>query len=119
VSATLPGERLKEALLAMGLKQADLARAYGCKPQYISDIVNGRGRISEKLAVWLYSEYRVNLNWLFTGKGPVFVGAKGPDSVAEATTPYDGMTDERIIAELVRRLRDRDGTAGDGPADKS
>ena len=112
MDSTRPGERLKEALLVMGLKQADLARAYGCKPQYISDIVNSRGRISEKLAVWLYSEYRINLNWLFTGKGPIFVGTAGPGAIAESSTPYDGMTDERIIAELARRLRDRDnGTA--------
>jgi len=44
-----PGLYIKEALPALGVNQAELARVLGCSRQIVSDIINGRRGLSVEM----------------------------------------------------------------------
>lgn len=102
------GGRLKAAVRALGLKQKELAAEYGCSPQFLSDVVRHRNRIPLDMAAWLQEHYSVNLNWLFTGRGPMLLSEDQARAVAEDAAHYEALSDERLIQEIGKRFGERE-----------
>jgi transcriptional regulator with XRE-family HTH domain len=68
-----PGERLEVLLDELRLTQTALAEMCGVSPQYVNNIVRRGQRVTEDFARALAAAVDVDLNWLFTGKGPMLL----------------------------------------------
>jgi len=101
------GGRLKLAIKALGKWQKDIAEEYGCSPSYVTEMVRERNRLPVDFTAWLQVHYNVNLNWLFTGKGPMFLAATEAMSIAEDAAHYEALSDERLLIEVGRRIGER------------
>jgi addiction module HigA family antidote len=73
------GERIRDLLRELGMTQTALAKQCGVSPQYLNNIIRGQQRITQEFATALLNAIGVNLNWLFAGKGPMFLDG-GPDA---------------------------------------
>lgn len=67
-----PGERLGIALAHVRLSQTELAKECGVSPQYVNNMLRRGQRITQDFAQYLALKIGINLNWLFTGDGPIF-----------------------------------------------
>ncbi len=97
------GRRLKTLLAHLKMNQDELARKYGCKAPYISKIVNGHTRLSQKLAVWLAHEYGVNLTWIYAGVGQMLQRGIQATRVAEVPATY--LTKDETFSQIRGMLR--------------
>jgi transcriptional regulator with XRE-family HTH domain len=67
------GRRLKEYLIERRLTQEEFSALCRINKQTISNIVKDKTAPSGEVLVKIASEYNdLNLNWLITGKGPMF-----------------------------------------------
>lgn len=66
-------KRLKEARKALGLLSKEAAERLGLSTGAYSDIENGRNQISSKVSIQLVTDLGINLNWLLTGEGEMFL----------------------------------------------
>jgi len=117
------GDRFRDLIEALGLSQKALAEEYGCSPQNINNILKGQA-VSHDLQVFLAHHYSVNLNWLLTGRGPMFLTERQAAAIAEAPATYEVMSDTQLLLELARRLGARpvngpkgEPGAAEGPED--
>lgn len=70
--------RLKELIQALGMSQVEFAKNLGIAKSTVSDVINGRLKdLPNPVQLKLYREYNVNLNWLLTGEGGMFLGDAG------------------------------------------
>lgn len=67
-----PGERLGLAIGNLRLSQTGLAEECNVSPQYINNILRRGQRITQDFAQQLVDRIGINLNWLFSGEGPMF-----------------------------------------------
>ena len=79
----LTGSRIRERRLALGTRQADLARAVGVSPAYLNLIEHNRRRIGGKLLVDLARELNTEPAQLSEGAGQALVERLGADARAE------------------------------------
>lgn len=74
--------RLKKLITVLGITQSEFANSIGVKSAYISDIISGRTKgFSVEMLNNIYSEYSVNINWLLTGEGEMFLSKKSTNSI--------------------------------------
>ena len=66
------GSRIKDARKAVAITQQTVADMCGIPKSTVSEIENGLKRPHVKYLLLLVSEFNVNLNWIFTGKGSMF-----------------------------------------------
>ena len=66
------GERLKLIRESKKLKQKQMADLIGISPNYLSELEAGKKKPSRLLLALLESRLAINLEWLLTGKGPMF-----------------------------------------------
>ena len=66
-------ERLKEARVALGLKQKDFASRLGLKQASYSMIENGKCTLRESVVKSVCTTFAINEDWLKTGVGEMFV----------------------------------------------
>lgn len=59
------------------LSQDEFAEKLGTSQDMISKIETGKTSISQKISIKLLNEFNVNLNWLFSGKGSMFLASEG------------------------------------------
>ncbi len=81
-----PGERLEVLLDEMRLTQTALADMTNVSPQYVNNIVRRGQRITEDFARELSDAVNVDLNWLFTGEGPML---QAKHTIKELPDDYD------------------------------
>ena len=65
-------QRIKEARLAMNLKQSDFAKALCSSSSFISDIENEYRKANDRIIKLVSMVFGINENWLKTGKGNMF-----------------------------------------------
>jgi DNA-binding XRE family transcriptional regulator len=70
---TATGEKLKRARNQLNLTQAALAEPLGMPWDSIRDIETGRKKLSTDLAVLIEKVHGINLRWLLTGEGDMFI----------------------------------------------
>lgn len=72
-------ERLRQLIQAIGISQKSFAERIKVKQAFISDIVNGRTKgFSIETLSEIAFKFNVNLNWLLTGEGEMFLPGKSP-----------------------------------------
>jgi len=74
LSAVEIGQRIREVRRKLKIQQKDMAAALKIVPSYLWEIEKGNGNPGPELFVRLASEYNVNLNYLFMGKGDRAIG---------------------------------------------
>lgn len=100
------GERLKKARLRLELTQDELAQSIGLKnKQTISDVeTNKQKKLMEKNEEILNGRYSVDLIWLQTGIGSMFL--YDGDTVDDNGVVYDALPND--ISVVVDMLKDMD-----------
>jgi transcriptional regulator with XRE-family HTH domain len=71
------GNRIKVYRDTIGLNQKDFAEKIGMSASYVSEIESGKHGIGFSFLIRLASAVNINLNWLLTGKGNIFVKDSG------------------------------------------
>lgn len=72
------GDRLKKLIKVLGLTQKSFGESIGIKPAYVSDLINERAKgFSTESLIRIQQVHNVNLNWLLTGQGSMFLD-EGP-----------------------------------------
>ena len=71
-SASEIGVRIKEIRIKLDIQQKEMAETLQIAASYLSGIEKGNANPGPELFVRLASEYHVNMNYLFTGKGDMF-----------------------------------------------
>ena len=66
------GQRLKEARKAVNQTQEGMGQLSGFPHSSISEMESGTRRPQAKYLMILTDVYKINLNWIFTGKGSMF-----------------------------------------------
>jgi transcriptional regulator with XRE-family HTH domain len=109
-------ERLAELIKELGILKKDFADNIGVSTGNLADWLNGKTEPSAKALSRIFETYRVNLNWLVAGNGPMF---QEPHRIADQQAVYgkkkkpegDSMTQlqERLeqIEKEVRELREK------------
>jgi len=66
-------ERLKEVRMNLGLKQVQLSRVLKVDQSKLSQYEKGICEPSNNFLNLLYENYQINLHWLITGSGSMFI----------------------------------------------
>jgi transcriptional regulator with XRE-family HTH domain len=66
--------RLKLIRETIGISQSEFARTLGFAPSFISGIERDKKDVSRELLQKLLQIYHVNINWLLSGEGKMFLG---------------------------------------------
>jgi addiction module HigA family antidote len=97
-----PGERLLWLLDELRVTQTRLAEMTDVSPQYVNNIVRTQQRITEEFAIKLVDALGVNLNWLFTGKGPEL---QREPALREFRTSVSEESVDQLLQEAHQRLQ--------------
>lgn len=62
--------RVKEARIKLGMTQASFGKLVGASASYLSDVERGKPP-ARSLIEGLAAKAKINMNWFFTGKGPI------------------------------------------------
>ena len=65
-------ERIKKLRKALSMSQTKFAQVIGVSSPYVSMLENGKYKLSLDKLVLLSDTYKVNLNWMISGTGPMF-----------------------------------------------
>ena len=87
-----PNERLKTVRKALGLSQVELAKVLGIKQGSYSDVERGRADVgvSNSIKLILKDKYRVNIDFISTGKGDMFLSKTKESIVKKDTITIEG-----------------------------
>ncbi len=67
------GHRVREVRGLLGLSQKEFGRQIGLSYQHVSKYERGLIMPGVEVLVKIYECFKVNINWLLTGKGPTFL----------------------------------------------
>lgn len=94
------GSRLRIVRKEFGFQQGDFAEKLGVLQNALSQYENGNRKVPDEIMHKLVDVFEVNINWLLTGKGEMFIGD------VSTATPDDDM--------LYIDMLDAEACAGDG-----
>jgi len=112
------GIRLKKLIKALHLNQSSFADSIGKTQPNINRMISGTSSISGEVLYRISGRYaQVNLHWLLTGVGEMFLesGPEGKPQVNEGVIPYRDREKlekwmeevEEILRELVKKFEKR------------
>lgn len=99
-------ERLKALRISCNKSQEEFGKILGLSKSGVSEIENGRRNVTEQHLIMLknYTEKSINIEWLRTGEGEMFLPLDRQDQIANLTaTLFKGEKDsfkERLILAL-------------------
>lgn len=97
------GNRIKELRKFLNLTQAEFGEKIGLKPTAIGQMENGTRNVTKRTKILLSEKYNVNINWLTTGEGTMFLEFPSEDEMAAAITNIlDDIGCENSIYTLVK-----------------
>jgi len=89
--------QLNELIKKLGISQKAFGEGIGIKPAFVNDVLNGRARgFSSETLTAIQKTYKVNLNWLLTGDGEMFIT---PSDFKDGKVSYTAISD---INEITR-----------------
>ena len=91
-------ERLKKIRRLLNLTQKEFAQKLGVKWFRVRDIELGKQNITIELATKLEEIFSVNIRWLLTGKGEMFLNENGPKFVQNQ---YNGSQNQQYQANTI------------------
>ena len=110
-------KRLKKLRNVLGFTQEQFAEELGISFATVNRYEKGKRTPDAEFFQRLVDKYRVNLNWLFTGKGPMFLSNSYKDIESELFEILMSLSPEhqKKLVEVIRELsnilckRDRNG----------
>ena len=72
----------------LNLSQKEMAEKLDVRQATISDIERGRTEMSNKIVSSLYRVYNVSLDWLYTGRGDMFIRHTDNENIIEANKDF-------------------------------
>jgi transcriptional regulator with XRE-family HTH domain len=96
------GKRFKQVRKKLSLTQTKLAEVIGCKQATIADYERERISPSAKVLSIISKNYNININWLLTGSGEMFLSHQGQASKSESSNnvPARAREDEIKLLEV-------------------
>ncbi|EJZ42545.1 helix-turn-helix domain-containing protein [Leptospira licerasiae] len=67
------GERIALLIQALGITQRKFAENIGVTPAFVNDVINRGKSFSQETIVKISFKFRVDINWLLTGEGEMFI----------------------------------------------
>lgn len=111
-------QRLREALSARGVTQADLCRMTGLRSSSIANIYNGKTKgLRGESATVIARALQVNVAWLVDGKGPrdagvgIEVTGALERAITEAIVSLSPEDKEAVLTDIRRRVEARGAEA--------
>ena len=98
-------ERLRKLRNALGLTQEQFAKELGISFATVNRYEKGKRSPDAEFFQVLVDRYKVNLNWLFTGEGPMFLATSVEHSDSELFKVLSALSPERQ-RELMNVLRE-------------
>jgi len=82
--------RIKEIIQFTGLNQKEFAEKIGISGNAITELLKGRSKgLSEQSLYALVKNFNVNINWLLTGEGEMFVSDMSEKTCQEEHAQYE------------------------------
>jgi len=100
----LIGNRLGEFIKAKSLKQLHVAKMTGIAQGTLSNYENNKRLPSTEFLCQLIKLYRLNINWLLTGEGDMFIANASHKSLNK-TELHENISND-IIANKIRMLNE-------------
>lgn len=98
------GRRLRELIKELKINQLSLAKRLQVSQPNISKVINGENKISAELLNRITEQYKqVNLHWLLTGQGDMFIEEKPGKTYQVNETEFIGSGDQ--LPNLAERLQ--------------
>jgi len=90
------GARLESLIEALNLTQTSLAQILGISQSYVSQMVGGSRNISRRVLHFITNNYpKVDVRWLMTGEGEMFLEKQEPEAGALVGVMEPGAVYER------------------------
>lgn len=84
-------DRFKDVRQKLGYTQQELAKKLDTSSGHISDIENGRKTPGGEFLKRLFDSYHVNINWILSGHGEMFIGGSLSGTIREVVAvPSEG-----------------------------
>lgn len=98
-------ERLKNVRSVLGLTQQELGKMLGKSRSQIFKYETGKTPVSQRVALKMQQELRVNKEWLMTGKGEMFLGEElqGDAILSREAPPGEGSNDGVKIHQMLQK----------------
>lgn len=80
-------ENLQKIAAELKLNQTGLADVLGLSRQQLSNIMNGKSFLTQKSLQILFDKYNINLNYLFSGEGSMFLSDSAEGNVMRIKVP--------------------------------
>jgi transcriptional regulator with XRE-family HTH domain len=94
------GARLKKLIKELKINQLGFAKDLGVAQSNISKMMNGERQISIEVLSRISNRYNVNLHWLITGNGNMFLGDEQETSLQVNEEQPDYQTDRLGAFEM-------------------
>lgn len=75
-------ERIRQLRKALGLTLEAFGEKIGLTRSAVSNIENGHRQPTKQVVAFICREYNVNMNWLRTGEGEMFIELDADDEIA-------------------------------------
>lgn len=82
------GDRLRQIRKILNLQQKDFADKVGISQGFLSELESNKKAPSHTLLIAISHVFKVNLNWLLTGEGEMFIKEEKADKVSEPVVAY-------------------------------
>lgn len=90
-------DRLKQIRLKSGLSQTSFAEQFGLAQTTYGPYETGKRSVPDELKQQLSQRFNVNLHWLITGQGEMYVGGNAGESAC-SEQPNDGAVSRQPLA---------------------
>lgn len=103
-------ERFKELRKALGLTQSEFGKILGLSTSGVSEIEAGRRKVTEQHLIMLsnYKEKIINIEWLRTGDGEMFVKMDREAELMTWAGSVLGSVDDSFKKRFVKMLSELD-----------
>ena len=103
-------ERFKELRKALGLTQSEFGKILGLSTSGVSEIEAGRRSVTEQHIIMLsnYKGKAINIEWLRTGNGEMFVELDKEAALMEWAGNVLGSVDESFKKRFIKMLSELD-----------
>lgn len=102
-------ERLLTVIRHAGLNQKYFAEKIGVTAAFITDVLKGRSGLSQASLMKIRDEYDINVDWLLSGEGDMFLPARDGLPVVQPPNPLAELDKEsrKLVEGLVHVLVQR------------
>ncbi|MCK4763101.1 MAG: helix-turn-helix transcriptional regulator [Candidatus Aminicenantes bacterium] len=96
------GSRIKKVRITLDFTQGQIAEKTGLSAGFLSQIEKGQKRPSSIYLFFLLVEHKININWLFSGKGEMFL----TENLVEKSRGFNFGEDREVLEKLFHRLEE-------------